>query len=194
MRAPLRALQLPSALVTRFTALAAANSAQPPRGVETCGILAGREAAGGTVLAVTPLLVPRQRGGPDACEMEREDEVLATCLRDGLMVLGWVHTHPSQSCFLSAPDLHTHATYQGMLPEAVALVLAPSDAAAPFAALRLTDAGLALVQACEARGHHPHDTDCGALFERSAHVQWVGDGALGDVEVVDFRDSATLAI
>ena len=188
---PLRPLHLPTELVRRFAVLAAANNVKPPRGIETCGILAGREIAGGKALAVTHLLVPRQRGGPDACEMEREDEVLAACLREGLMVLGWVHTHPSQTCFLSSPDLHTHATYQGMLPEAVALVLAPGDAASPVAALRLTPSGLALVQACSASGHHPHDSDA-ALFEHGTHVQWVDASPLaaedaGSVVVVDFR-------
>jgi STAM-binding protein len=42
-----------------------------------------------------------------------------------LITLGWIHTHPSQTAFLSSVDLHTHAGYQLMLPEAVAIVCAP---------------------------------------------------------------------
>lgn len=34
-------------------------------------------------------------------------------------------THPSQTAFLSSVDLHTHCSYQLMLPEAVAIVCAP---------------------------------------------------------------------
>jgi len=29
-----------------------------------------------------------------------------------LYPLGWIHTHPSQSCFLSSVDVHTHCGYQ----------------------------------------------------------------------------------
>ena len=36
-----------------------------------------------------------------------------------------IHTHPSQTAFLSSVDLHTHMPYQLMLPEAVAIVCAP---------------------------------------------------------------------
>ena len=35
-----------------------------------------------------------------------------------MMTLGWIHTHPSQSCFLSSVDLHTHCGYQSILDEA----------------------------------------------------------------------------
>jgi STAM-binding protein len=181
-----RALLLPSALVSRFTALAAANTAAPPRGVETCGILAGRPCGAG--LRVTHLLVPQQSGGADSCEMLREDEVLEACLRDGLMVLGWVHTHPTQTSFLSSLDLHTHAAYQLMLPEAVALVLAPCDADAPVAVFRLTDDGLELIQRCELRGFHPHATPV-VLFETSALVRWVDEGD-GGFTVVDLRGAS----
>jgi STAM-binding protein len=36
-----------------------------------------------------------------------------------------IHTHPSQTAFLSSVDLHTHLSYQLMLPEALAIVCAP---------------------------------------------------------------------
>ncbi|KAJ0095411.1 hypothetical protein Patl1_16130 [Pistacia atlantica] len=36
-------------------------------------------------------------------------------------------THPSQSCFMSSIDLHTHYSYQVMVPEAFAIVVAPTD-------------------------------------------------------------------
>ena len=34
-------------------------------------------------------------------------------------------THPSQTAFMSSIDLHTHCGYQLMLPEAIAIVVAP---------------------------------------------------------------------
>ena len=29
-----------------------------------------------------------------------------------LYPLGWIHTHPTQTCFLSSIDIHTHCGYQ----------------------------------------------------------------------------------
>lgn len=34
-------------------------------------------------------------------------------------------THPTQTAFLSSVDLHTHCSYQIMLPEAIAIVCSP---------------------------------------------------------------------
>ncbi|KAI3936855.1 hypothetical protein MKW92_033565, partial [Papaver armeniacum] len=36
-------------------------------------------------------------------------------------------THPSQTFLMSSVDLHTHHSYQIMLPEAIAIVMAPTD-------------------------------------------------------------------
>jgi STAM-binding protein len=41
--------------------------------------------------------------------------------RNDLVTLGWIHTHPSQDCFLSSVDLHTQFSYQIMIPESVAI-------------------------------------------------------------------------
>lgn len=34
-------------------------------------------------------------------------------------------THPTQTAFLSSVDLHTHCSYQMMLPESIAIVCSP---------------------------------------------------------------------
>jgi hypothetical protein len=44
-----------------------------------------------------------------------------------------LQTHPRQQCFMSSIDLHTHCGFQSMLPEAVAIVLAPTDERAKYA-------------------------------------------------------------
>lgn len=44
--------------------------------------------------------------------LNEEDLVEATESRGGLFTLGWIHTHPTQSCFLSSIDMHTHCNYQ----------------------------------------------------------------------------------
>jgi len=37
-------------------------------------------------------------------------------------ILGWFHTHPGMSLFLSGTDIATQKIYQALLPEAVAMV------------------------------------------------------------------------
>lgn len=102
-------------------------------------------------LEVKALLIPRQEGTSDTCTMKEEEKVVGVQLERGLIALGWVsleaglalrernekggrltmmslaqiHTHPTQSCFMSSMDLHTHSAYQQTLPEAIAIVCAP---------------------------------------------------------------------
>lgn len=37
----------------------------------------------------------------------------------------YLQTHPTQTSFMSSVDLHTHYSYQLMMPEAIAVVCAP---------------------------------------------------------------------
>ncbi|KAJ6492668.1 hypothetical protein DFH09DRAFT_1207374, partial [Mycena vulgaris] len=72
----------------------------------------------------------------DTCTMDDEESVLGFTEERALITLGRVrffllysrfvaprryyfpqiHTHPTQSCFTSSVDLHTHASFQRMLP------------------------------------------------------------------------------
>ena len=72
----------------------------------------------------------------------------------GLLVLGWIHTHPSQSSFMSSVDLHTQASYQGMLPEALAIVCSVRDVETKV--FSLTAHGAAFLGECRQTGFHPH--------------------------------------
>ncbi|KAG2726956.1 hypothetical protein I3760_01G137500 [Carya illinoinensis] len=61
------------------------------------------------------------------CQTLNEEELFEVQDKLSLFQLGWIHTHPSQTCFMSSVDLHTHYSYQIMLPEAIAIVMAPTD-------------------------------------------------------------------
>ncbi|RPA98776.1 hypothetical protein L873DRAFT_1686309, partial [Choiromyces venosus 120613-1] len=61
----------------------------------------------------------------DTCPTKDEEGLFEYVDREELMVLGWIHTHPTQTCFMSSVDLHTHCSYQLMLPESIAIVCAP---------------------------------------------------------------------
>lgn len=116
----LRTVVVPLVLMEKFLLLAQANT---KNNVETCGILAGKLAA--NKLNVTHVIVPKQKGTSDSCLTESEEEIFDYQDQYQLISLGWVHTHPTQTAFLSSVDLHTHCSYQIMMPEALAIVCAP---------------------------------------------------------------------
>lgn len=137
---------------------------------------------------MTHLIIPKQTGSEDNCEMTDEDALLDYCLGKGLITLGWIHTHPSQDCFMSSMDTHTHSSYQSMLPEAIAIVVAPRDTRLPYNVFRLTDdpavgSGLELILACTLRGFHPHDAPFPIYESATQHVEW----AATPLEIADLR-------
>ncbi|KAF8060070.1 AMSH1 [Scenedesmus sp. PABB004] len=162
----LRDVHISVALMNDFLHYAAVNTR---RGVESCGILAGRLSAGDSRFTVTTLIVPKQTGTSDTVEMLGEEEVWEAEASRELVPLGWIHTHPTQSCFLSSVDIHTQCGYQTMLEEAVAIVMAPTDSSKKCGIFRLTvPAGLAHVQKCGQRGFH---AGCNAdAYELCGHV------------------------
>ncbi|KAI7854006.1 hypothetical protein BDC45DRAFT_569553 [Circinella umbellata] len=149
---PLRYLYLPDSLQKDFLRIAQTNTS---KNIETCGILCGT--LKNNVLTVTTMIIPRQSGTPDSCTTENEEELFDYQDSHELLTFGWIHTHPSQSCFLSSLDLHTHCSYQIMLPEAVAIVCAPKHNPS-YGIFRLTDPpGLPLITNCKVEGaFHPH--------------------------------------
>lgn len=117
---PIRSVFLPSKLRASFLDVAAENTR---KGLEMCGILCGTPV--NNALFVRCLLIPDQKCTSDTCETENESAIFDYCAGEDLMVLGWIHTHPTQTCFMSSRDLHTHAGYQVMMPESIAIVCAP---------------------------------------------------------------------
>ena len=181
--APLRPLLLPPDLRPKFLSLAHANTA---RNLETCAILCGTVIANG--LFISHLILPDQTATSDTCDTtEAGDTALFDyCDAHALLVCGWIHTHPSQTCFLSSRDLHTSAGYQCMLPEAIAIVCAPRHVP-DWGIFRLTDPpGLPHVLACTAPGiFHPHAV--ADLYTDALRPGHVVEGPGLEVEVVDLR-------
>ncbi|KAG5651947.1 hypothetical protein H0H81_006831 [Sphagnurus paluster] len=148
----LRQVNLPRDCLPRFLTIAKANTTL---NLETCGLLLGKDR--GSKFVVTTLLIPKQHATSDTCTMDEEELVLQFTEERGLITLGWIHTHPSQSCFMSSVDLHTHSGFQRMLPESFAVVCAPKSNP-NFGIFRLTDPpGLKTVLDCKAKeAFHPH--------------------------------------
>jgi len=166
----IRDVHVSSALMDEFLRYAAANTRQS---IETCGILAGSLSPETGQFVISTLIIPKQEGTTDTVQALAEEEIFEAQDSRSLYPLGWIHTHPSQSCFLSSIDVHTQCGYQTMLDEAIAIVMAPTDMTSPVGIFRLTTpGGLKLIQQCTLRGFHTHPpTETGQkVYDLCNHV------------------------
>ncbi|XP_071692143.1 AMSH-like ubiquitin thioesterase 3 [Rutidosis leptorrhynchoides] len=161
-------LHIPVKMMQDFLRLAQANT---KRNLETCGVLAG--SLKNRNFQITTLIIPKQESTSDSCQTLNEEDIFDVQDKRSLFPLGWIHTHPTQTCFMSSVDLHTHYSYQIMLPEAVAIVMAPTDESSPHGIFHLSDpAGVKLIRNCDQRGFHPHEEpdDGSPIYEHCSHV------------------------
>ncbi|EIM87188.1 Mov34-domain-containing protein [Stereum hirsutum FP-91666 SS1] len=175
----LKHVNFPRDCLNRFLSIAAVNTSMNR---ETCGLLLGKDK--GSKFVVTTLLVPKQHSTSDTCTMDEEELVMMFTEERSLITLGWIHTHPTQSCFMSSVDLHTHSGFQRMLPESFAVVCAPKSTP-NFGIFRLTDPpGLHAILDCNAKeAFHPHPNVPIYTDADKGHVQ-IKDLPL---EIVDLR-------
>ncbi|KAL5019088.1 hypothetical protein ScPMuIL_004810 [Solemya velum] len=173
----LKTVIVPSDLMHHFLVLAQPNTS---RNVETCGILAGKLAQ--NTFHITHVLIPKQSGTSDTCSTENEEDIFDYQDNHNLITLGWIHTHPSQTAFLSSVDLHTHCPYQLMMPEAIAIVCSPKHGQTGIFTMTV-EKGLPLVSQCRQSGFHVHPSEP-PLFENCSHVQLVDNEK---ITVADLR-------
>ncbi|KAF4366119.1 hypothetical protein F8388_014837, partial [Cannabis sativa] len=117
-----------------------------------------------------------------SCQASNEEEVFTIQNEHSLFPVGWIHTHPTQSCFMSSVDLHTHYSYQVMVPEAFAIVMAPTDSSRflllftsllSYGIFRLTEpGGMTVLKECQEEGFHPHEetSDGSSIYEHCNNV------------------------
>lgn len=168
--APLRTIFLPAELSDSFLQIAKNNTLNK---LETCGILVGK--LNRNAFFITHLLIPEQDSTSETCSTKNEERMFEYIDNEDpdLFILGWIHTHPTQSCFLSSIDLHTQNSYQIMLNEAIAIVCSPSDQfPKKLGVFRLTDPpGIPTITNCSKTGFHPHHepnlyTDCNRISNK----------------------------
>ncbi|KAJ0978613.1 hypothetical protein J5N97_014087 [Dioscorea zingiberensis] len=176
-------LHIPVKMMECFLRLAEMNTT---KNLETCGVLAG--SLKNRMFYVTTLIVPKQESTSDSCQTTDEEEIFDVQDKRSLFPLGWIHTHPTQTCFMSSIDLHTHYSYQVMLPEAIAIVMAPTDTARTHGIFHLSDpSGVSVIRNCHERGFHPHEEPVdGPIYEHCSHV-YLNPNLKFDV--VDLRSS-----
>ncbi|XP_023519907.1 AMSH-like ubiquitin thioesterase 1 [Cucurbita pepo subsp. pepo] len=161
-------LHISTKMMESFMRLAKSNTA---KNLETCGVLAG--SLKNRKFYITALIVPKQESTTNTCQATNEEEIFDVQDKRSLFPLGWIHTHPSQSCFMSSVDVHTHYSYQVMLPEAVAIVMAPQDSARTHGIFRLTTpGGMSIIRQCQQRGFHSHGQppDGGPIYKTCTDV------------------------
>jgi len=185
---PLRTLFLPPTMRTTFLRLAYKNTRS---NLETCGFLAGTVIS--NALFVSKLIIPSQKATSDTCEMTDDSQLFDYVDQHDLIVMGWIHTHPTQTCFMSSSDLHTHSGYQMMLAETVAVVCAPSQGdtlhGGDWGVFRLTDPpGKSVILKCRKPGiFHPHEVD-NLYTDAVRPAGHVAEAPGLEFEVVDLRE------
>ncbi|CAH1101583.1 unnamed protein product [Psylliodes chrysocephalus] len=173
----LRSVVVPVQVMTLFQAMAQSNTF---KNIETCGILAG--VLEKNELIITHMILPKQKGTSDSCMTTNEEEIFDYQDQHSLITLGWIHTHPTQTAFLSSVDLHTHCPYQLLMPEAIAIVCSPKYNETGI--FNLTASGLKFIANCRQTGFHPHPTNP-PLFVEADHVRIENKAPL---EVLDLRN------
>ncbi|GIY34291.1 STAM-binding protein-like A [Caerostris darwini] len=173
----LRIVIVPLRGIDTFLSLAKQNT---DHNVETCGILTGKMSH--NQLMITHLLIPKQTGTSDSCTTDNEEDIFVYQDEHDLITLGWIHTHPSQTAFMSSVDLHTHCSYQLMMPEAIAIVCSPKYEKTSIFSLT-PNYGLDYISQCQQKGFHPHSNEP-AIYEESVHVKLDNHAT---INVVDLR-------
>ncbi|XWS34797.1 hypothetical protein CRYUN_Cryun21dG0068300 [Craigia yunnanensis] len=141
--------------------------------LETCGVL-GAFLEKGTFY-VTNLIIPKQESTSNSCQAINEKEIFAIQNEQSLFPVGWIHTHPSQSCFMSSIDLHTQYSYQVMVPEAFAIVVAPTDSSRSYGIFRVSNpSGMSVLKECQEKGSqflsHKESVNESPIYEHCTHV------------------------
>ena len=108
----LRKVTLPGDLISKFLEVAKENS---DNNIETLGTIGGQ--LYNNELRVTNLLIPKQTGTSDSCTMHGMEDVWEYHDKENILFLGWIHTHPGYSVYLSSVDMHNQYERQRMLPE-----------------------------------------------------------------------------
>ncbi|XP_039809967.1 AMSH-like ubiquitin thioesterase 2 isoform X2 [Panicum virgatum] len=157
-------MQISVRLTEEFMELAKENTSS---NLETCGIL-GASFRDGTYF-VTMLIIPKQEGTAHSCQAVNEEEIHAVLSEQSLYPAGWIHV---------------------MLPEAVAIVVAPTDPTRSYGIFRLTDpGGMEVLRGCDESGFHTHreTTDGSPIYETCSKVHFNPNLRF---EIVDLRSGA----
>lgn len=120
----------------------------------------GQKAKKKTIVIANGLFIPRQKSDQWSVWEAGDDQVPSQMLQfmeeSESVVVGWIHSHPTFSSFLSSVDQHTQHRLQKDLAQAFAIVI---DQHKQPRVMRLSPAGMEVVAKCQAdpANFHEHD-------------------------------------
>ncbi|MCY3414093.1 MAG: Mov34/MPN/PAD-1 family protein [Candidatus Heimdallarchaeota archaeon] len=95
------------------------------KGKETAGLLIGEEKD--NIVYIDDVRIGEQEANAVHVQITTEELVMAAIevseRTDGKSIVGWIHTHPGMSAFLSSTDINTQLIYQAQMPNSVAIVI-----------------------------------------------------------------------
>ena len=168
--------------------------------IETCGLLYADKADENT-LTVTSCILPDQIGHPNTFNVTElgNTQLVDFCnCNQHLSLVGWIHTHPTQDCFLSSVDLHTQFLYQTQVEvtTGIAIVVAPRRPGLdgkPYGVFSMTQQGMLMIQHCNQSQElhalpefHPHESESPLYLQNPPHVITVEHG-ISNMRLVDMR-------
>ncbi|KAK8809851.1 hypothetical protein WA158_000794 [Blastocystis sp. Blastoise] len=139
---------------------------------ETCGILGGIYI--NDDIKITHLIIPKQKGDSDSCTMLNEEDLSIELSNHDIYMLGWIHSHPRQPCFLSSIDIHTTLPFHLLLDKSIAIVIAPFDTKKPSGIFRLCSSQIPFLKSCSQQGHHQHPDNL-ILYENAENVVYLDE-------------------
>jgi len=159
-----QAIIIPDKLVSGFIDKAKKNTKND---IETCAVLCGKFLNDKDTYVITHVIFPKQKGSSNTVQTIKEEELIDIQEKHSIVTLGWIHTHPSQTCFLSSVDMHCQLSYQIMMPNAIAIVHAPTDKTEIFT---LSPKGIEVLSNCNCQGFHRHEDVIG-IYNVAKHCQ-----------------------
>ncbi|KAL0490097.1 STAM-binding protein [Acrasis kona] len=177
----LRPVRIDSSLVDSFIKIGQDHFRND---IEFCATICGTLKNG--IFDCTHMLIPRQEGTENSCCALNELDMFDYQYKNNLITIGWIHSHPTQTAFLSSVDLRTHFGYQSSLNEAVAIVCAPKHVP-KLGVFRIKDDALDKIRRLMVTNpnfgiRHEHTNE--VLFEKCSHVQFTTNQ---NINVVDLR-------
>ncbi len=154
----LRKIIIPDSFVQKFIEVSESNSAI---NIETLGLIGGKDL--GHCFMVSHLVIPSQIATHETCEQLGHELVSETFLKENIIQLGWIHTHPSFDVFPSSVDMHNQYKYQKMLPETMAIVYSKRFDKTDY--LRLSELGMTEIGGCNLENFHQHSNDVTAQID-----------------------------
>ena len=159
---------LPKSAISQFLTISQENFDVR---IETIGILCGKRSK--RSLKVTRVLIPEQTGSLTSCEALSADEILKYQEENELIDIGWIHTHPTFSAFMSSIDVHKHCARQKLMKESIAVVCSIKDNITEI--FNLTADGLNIIGNCKIPGPHDHAHSMLPIYKQATHVEIVNE-------------------